>query len=48
MTPQSLLLGAALLAALIPGDPATAELTCLHPGYSMASVCLLPKNLCGS
>jgi hypothetical protein len=29
-------------------DPARTELTCEHPGYSSVSVCIIPKNICGS
>jgi hypothetical protein len=29
-------------------DPRSAELTCEHPGYSLVSTCITPRNICGS
>jgi hypothetical protein len=29
-------------------NPSSGELTCEHPGYSLVSFCITPKNVCGS
>jgi hypothetical protein len=29
-------------------DSKSAELTCEHPGYSLVSTCITPRNICGS
>jgi hypothetical protein len=29
-------------------NPTSSELTCEHPGFSIVSTCIIPKNICGS